>query len=124
MQVQRMVQRQAHSTQREGVLAAIGGITIDPIVPDALRMRRFYVRPAFRRTGIRGEIAQALLKSARSIPLVTLKCRRQECSVLENSGVRATSSHLEHRLPEMGCTGNPPTIICRSRHSIAGYPKP
>jgi GNAT superfamily N-acetyltransferase len=90
MQVQRMVQRQAHSTQREGVLAAIGGITIDPIVPDALRMRRFYVRPAFRRTGIRGEIAQALLKSARSIPLVTLKCRRQECSVLENSGVRAT----------------------------------
>jgi Acetyltransferase (GNAT) domain len=72
MQVQRMVQRQAHSTQREGVLAAIGGITIDPIVPDALRMRRFYVRPAFRRTGIRGEIAQALLKSARSIPLVTL----------------------------------------------------
>ena len=42
----------------EGVLAAIGGITIDPIVPDALRMRRFYVRPAFRRTGIGGEIAQ------------------------------------------------------------------
>ena len=33
----------------EGVLAAIGGITIDPIVPDALRMRRFNVRPAFRR---------------------------------------------------------------------------
>ena len=26
----------------EGVIAAIGGITIDPIVPDALRMRRFY----------------------------------------------------------------------------------
>jgi hypothetical protein len=36
----------------EGVLAAIGGITIDPIVPDALRMRRFYVRPAFRRAGL------------------------------------------------------------------------
>jgi GNAT superfamily N-acetyltransferase len=56
----------------DGVLAAIGGITIDPIVPDALRMRRFYVRPAFRRTGIGGEIAQALLKSARSIRVVTL----------------------------------------------------
>jgi GNAT superfamily N-acetyltransferase len=55
----------------EGVLAAIGGITIDPIVPDALRMRRFYVRPAFRRTGIGGEIAQALLKSARSIRVVS-----------------------------------------------------
>ena len=55
----------------EGVLAAIGGITIDPIVPDTLRMRRFYVRPAFRRTGIGGEIAQALLKSARSIRVVS-----------------------------------------------------
>ena len=55
-----------------GVLAAIGGITIDPIVPDALRMRRFYVRPAFRRTGIGREIAQALLKRARSVPVVTL----------------------------------------------------
>jgi GNAT superfamily N-acetyltransferase len=56
----------------EGVLAAIGGITIDPIVPDALRMRRFYVRPAFRRTGIGGQIAQALLNSVRSVPVVTV----------------------------------------------------
>ena len=56
----------------EGVLAAIGGITIDPIVPDALRMRRFYVRPAFRRAGIGGEIAQALLKRAGNAPVVTL----------------------------------------------------
>jgi GNAT superfamily N-acetyltransferase len=56
----------------EGVLAAIGGIRIDPDLPDALRMRRFYVRRAFRRTGIGGEIAQALLKTARSIRVVTL----------------------------------------------------
>jgi len=56
----------------EGVLAAIGGITIDPIVPDALRMWRFYVRPAFRRTGIGGQIAQALLKRAGNAPVVTL----------------------------------------------------
>jgi GNAT superfamily N-acetyltransferase len=56
----------------EGVLAAIGGITTDPIVPDALRMRRFCVRPAFRRTGIGGQIAQALLNSVRSVPLVTV----------------------------------------------------
>jgi GNAT superfamily N-acetyltransferase len=57
----------------EGVLAAIGGITIDPIVPDALRMRRLYVRPAFHRTGIGREIAQALLERAlRSVPVVTL----------------------------------------------------
>jgi hypothetical protein len=31
----------------DDVLAAIGGITIDPIVPDALRVRRFYLRPGF-----------------------------------------------------------------------------
>ena len=55
-----------------GVLAAIGGITVDPIVAEALRMRRFYVRPAFRRTGIGGEIAEALLKMAPSVPVVTL----------------------------------------------------
>jgi GNAT superfamily N-acetyltransferase len=56
-----------------GVLAAIGGITIDPIVPDALRMRRFYVRPAFRRTGIGREIALALLEGAlQRVRVVTL----------------------------------------------------
>jgi GNAT superfamily N-acetyltransferase len=57
----------------EGVLTAIGGITIDPIVPDALRMRRFYVRSAFRRAGIGREIAQVLLERAfRSVRVVTI----------------------------------------------------
>jgi GNAT superfamily N-acetyltransferase len=57
----------------EGVLAAIGGITIDPIVPEALRMRRFYVRPAFRRGGIGRELALALLEGALQwVRLVTL----------------------------------------------------
>src|ERR1700738_5619167 len=32
-----------------GVLVGIGGLTIEPVVPGALRMRRFYVWPAFRR---------------------------------------------------------------------------
>jgi GNAT superfamily N-acetyltransferase len=57
----------------EGVLVAIGGITVDPIVAEALRMRRFYVRRAFRRTGIGRAIAQALLERAlRSVRVVTL----------------------------------------------------
>jgi len=57
----------------DGVLAAIGGITIDPVLPDALRMRRFYVRSAFRRAGIGREIAQVLLERAfRSVRVVTL----------------------------------------------------
>ena len=34
----------------DGVLAGIGGLTIDPTVPDASRMRRFYVRAAYRRS--------------------------------------------------------------------------
>jgi GNAT superfamily N-acetyltransferase len=69
-----------------GVLAAIGGITIDPIVPDALRMRRFYVRPAFRRTGMGGEIAQALLKMARSVPVVTLNAAVKSVPFWETLG--------------------------------------
>jgi GNAT superfamily N-acetyltransferase len=57
----------------DGVLGAVGGITLDPIVPDALRMRRFYVRPAFRRTGIGREIALALLEGAlQRVRVVTL----------------------------------------------------
>jgi GNAT superfamily N-acetyltransferase len=57
----------------QGVLAAIGGITVDPIVAEALRMRRFYVRPAFRRTGIGREIALALLEGAlQRVRVVTL----------------------------------------------------
>jgi GNAT superfamily N-acetyltransferase len=69
-----------------GVLAAIGGITIDPIVPGALRMRRFYVRPAFRRTGIGSEIAQALLERARSVPLVTLNAAVKSAPFWESLG--------------------------------------
>jgi GNAT superfamily N-acetyltransferase len=42
-------------------LAAIGGVTLDPEVPGALRMRRFYVRKQFRRCGIGRRLANALL---------------------------------------------------------------
>jgi GNAT superfamily N-acetyltransferase len=84
----------------EGVLAAIGGITIDPIVPDALRMRRFYVRPAFRRTGIGSEIAQALLERARSVPLVTLNAAVKSVPFWESLGfvpqARDGHTHIWH----------------------------
>jgi GNAT superfamily N-acetyltransferase len=48
------------------VLAGIGGLTIEPIMPGALRMRRFYVRASFRRGGVGRELASALLARARS----------------------------------------------------------
>jgi GNAT superfamily N-acetyltransferase len=47
-----------------GVMAGIGGLTVDPVMPDALRMRRFYVRQLFRRTGIGRSLATALLQWA------------------------------------------------------------
>ena len=43
------------------VLVGIGGLTIEPVVPGASRMRRFYVRPAFRRNGVGRELVTALL---------------------------------------------------------------
>jgi len=45
-------------------LAGIGGLTIDPSEAGALRMRRFYVRAAFRRNGIGRAIADHLLARA------------------------------------------------------------
>lgn len=44
------------------VLAGVGGLTLDPVVPGALRMRRFYVHPAFRRYGVGRKLAMALLE--------------------------------------------------------------
>jgi len=47
-------------------LAGIGGITIDPVQPETLRMRRFYVRAAFRRNGIGRALAEYLLSRTRA----------------------------------------------------------
>jgi GNAT superfamily N-acetyltransferase len=48
----------------QGAIAGIGGITIDPGLPDALRLRRFYVGISFRRRGIGHRLATALLEQA------------------------------------------------------------
>jgi GNAT superfamily N-acetyltransferase len=50
-----------------GVLAGIGGLTIEPVAPDSLRMRRFYVRAPFRRCGVGREIVRALLARVKEI---------------------------------------------------------
>ena len=45
-------------------LAAIGGLTVDPVVVEALRMRRFYVAARFRRRHLGYRLASALLEQA------------------------------------------------------------
>ena len=48
-------------------LAGIGGITEDFATPGGLRMRRFYVRQIYRRRGVAGAIARAVLDAARPL---------------------------------------------------------
>jgi len=48
----------------QGALAAIGGLTIEAVVPGAFRMRRLYVREPFRRQGIGRNLALALIEPA------------------------------------------------------------
>jgi GNAT superfamily N-acetyltransferase len=70
-----------------GVLAGIGGLTIEPILPGALRMRRFYVRPLFRRAGIGRRLATALLEWARTTGLlVTVNAAPASVSSWESLG--------------------------------------
>jgi len=52
---------------RDADLAGIGGLTVDPVEPGALRMRRFYVPKSFRRNGIGKVIAETLLGHARGL---------------------------------------------------------
>ena len=50
-----------------GELAGVGGMTVDPTCSEALRLRRFYVRPAFRRLGVGRCLALALMEKARPL---------------------------------------------------------
>lgn len=71
------------------VLGGIGGLTIEPIVPGALRMRRFYVRPPFRRTGIGRKLATALLeRAARARRPVTVNAAPGSAAFWEALGFR------------------------------------
>jgi GNAT superfamily N-acetyltransferase len=70
-----------------GILAGIGGLTIEPVLPGALRMRRFYIRPRFRRAGIGRELATALLERAQSTTrLVTVNAAPASAAFWESLG--------------------------------------
>jgi GNAT superfamily N-acetyltransferase len=86
----------AHVT---GLLAGIGGLTIEPVLPGVLRMRRFYVRPLFRRAGIGRKMVTALLERARTAGLlVTVNAAPASVSFWESVGfapdMRDGHSHL------------------------------
>jgi len=53
----------------DGVLSGIGGLTQEPTMAGALRMRRFYIALAHRRTGIGRALAEALLRQAGQHPV-------------------------------------------------------
>jgi GNAT superfamily N-acetyltransferase len=59
----------------DGVVG-VGGLTICPTIPGALRVRRFYVHPAWRRRGVAAEITSALLASwPRDVSMITCNAR-------------------------------------------------
>jgi GNAT superfamily N-acetyltransferase len=71
-----------------GTLAGIGGLTAEPVVPGALRMRRFYVRPDFRRGGVGRRLATALLARVRPNQLITANAAPGSVPFWESIGFR------------------------------------
>ena len=53
-------------------LAGVGGVTLEPALGGAFRMRRFYVRAAFRRSGVARSVALALLQATPPGQIVTV----------------------------------------------------
>jgi GNAT superfamily N-acetyltransferase len=92
----------------DAALAAIGGLTLDPVVAGALRMRRFYVSARFRRHGIGRTLASALLDHAqRSTDMVTVNAATGSAPFWETLGFVAE--------PREGHTH----VLVRGRHLAA-----
>lgn len=81
-----------------GELAGVGGMTVDPDMPSAMRMRRFFIRPAYRRHGLGRQLATAIL--SRTIPggaIVTVNTDNTEAAAFwEAIGFQCD--------PRSGCT--------------------
>ena len=71
----------------DGRLTGIGGLTQDPVVPGAFRMRRFYVRSEFRRGGIGRRLTAMLIEGAlRSGHPVTVNAAAGSATFWESLG--------------------------------------
>jgi GNAT superfamily N-acetyltransferase len=78
-----------------GAIAGLGGITVDPEIPDALRMRRFYIQPDFRRRGLATAICDALLMSAQgSHKTITVNAGTKDASPFWETRGFAPSSQI------------------------------
>jgi GNAT superfamily N-acetyltransferase len=97
----------------DDALAAIGGLTVDPVVAGALRMRRFHVSGRFRRRGIGRLLASALLEQARrSTSVVTVNAATGSAPFWEAIGFVAESrdghTHVLLRLRHLAV---PPDVL-------------
>jgi GNAT superfamily N-acetyltransferase len=64
-----------------GRLVGVGAMTLDPHVPDALRMRRFYVSSRYRRHGVGRALARALLERPETAgKMITLNAPQVEAA--------------------------------------------
>lgn len=87
----------AHSS---GTLAGVGGITNDPHVPDTLRMRRFYVAPAWRGHGIARQLAETIIETAPRDREIVAHAPPTAIAFWTAMGFRpCTSAHHNMRLP-------------------------
>jgi len=65
-----------------GTLAGVGGLSIEPNAAEpARRLRRFYVRPDFRRRGVATALASALVQEGLdSVSLLTVNARASQAA--------------------------------------------
>jgi GNAT superfamily N-acetyltransferase len=66
----------------DGALAGVGGVTAETGLDEpAMRMRRLYVRPSFRRAGVARALAGAMMQQGfQSAPLLTLNARASDAA--------------------------------------------
>lgn len=61
-------------------LVGIGGLTMEPKLRSAFRMRRFYVAPEFRGHGIGRQLAEELMKHAAGLEALTVNAGDKEAA--------------------------------------------
>jgi GNAT superfamily N-acetyltransferase len=61
-------------------LVGVGGLTVEPKLPNAFRMRRFYVAPSCRGHGVGMQLAERLMGLAGSAEVLTVNAGDEEAA--------------------------------------------